>query len=946
MTKVLKYGIFAIALLFLCMILVPWLFKDEIFKKVKDEANKNLKGELAIEDLSLSLIRDFPNLTLTLDKVSYMGDSTFAGVELLNVELMRAELDLMSVIRGEIIEIKEIYLRNSSFDVRILEDGTANYLIMKEDSTEAESPEDTTATSPFHIALERFRLENMTLVYTDFESKMNVLLREVDMDLTGDFTQNLVKTATKATSSGFTFEYDGVKYFNETKLKLDVAADYEQESGKLTLSNNDIYLNNLQLLLAGWIQSFDEKIALQLDFSAPKGDFKEFMSLIPALYLEGYEDAKVSGKFSFAGDVKGDYFYEGDNLPAFNINLKLDQGKFQYPDLPSAVTDIVLDLQISHPQGETDLTVINLSKGNMKIANSPLAMHLLMKNPMTDPYIDFAIQTRLNLKNVLEVAPVEGMELTGILNADAAIKGRMSHFETEQYDLVEAKGWISAKNLKVFSVDFKTPVTVDTVYTAISPQTFSMPILQMKVGSSDFSGSANFSNVLSYVLSEDTLVGEMNLAAGLINTNELMNMMADDVQAAPTTSGGNVEDMPNPNSVSTEIPVVPVNLNLTINAKANTVKYTDMTFTNLAGQVLIHDAQIDLKDFVMDLLEGKIMLNGNYATPAGVPTVNADMEMKNIDAKTAFTTFNSVRTFAPIASTTNGSFGAKLNYSSDLNAALEPDLKTLSVKGVLTTAGLSIAPQIMQTVANILEDDKYKSLALSDANLSFQIENGRLELQPIKMKIADFPATFSGSQGLDKTMDYSLKTTLPLDKIKLPAQVAALGINTKSLPVNFLITGTYENPIVKPVFGTGASAKELISNIVTKVVTEAKDSAINTINREAEKIMADAQKRADQLLAEAQKQVDALKAERDKQAAALRAEAKKQADELVAAAKGNPIKETAAKIAADKIVKESNKQIAKLQESSNKQADEIMAKAKAESDKIMKEATEKAKIQK
>lgn len=252
----------------------------------------------------------------------------------------------------------------------------------------------------------------------------------------------------------------------------------------------------------------------------------------------------------------------------------------------------------------------------------------------------------------------------------------------------------------------------------------------------------------------------------------------------------------------------------------------------------------------------------------------------------------------------------------------------------------------MQTISGILGDDKYKTLSLADANLSFQIADGRIEIQPIKTKIADFPATFSGSQGLDKTMNYSLKTILPLDKINLPPQVAALGINTKTLPVNFLITGTYDNPVVKPVFGKGESAKELITNIVTKVVTEAKDSAINTINREAEKIMADAQKRADQLLNEAQKQADALKAEADKQANALRAEARKQADELIAKAKGNPLQEAGAKVAADKIVNESNKQISKLQAETNKKADDIMANARAESDKIMKEATERAKIQK
>ena len=108
MGKVLKYGLFAIILIVLILILVPWLFKGQIFERIKEEANKNLKGELEIADMGLSLFRDFPNLTLTLDGLVYTCDSTFNNVELFNIERLRAELDLVSVFKGDEIKIESI----------------------------------------------------------------------------------------------------------------------------------------------------------------------------------------------------------------------------------------------------------------------------------------------------------------------------------------------------------------------------------------------------------------------------------------------------------------------------------------------------------------------------------------------------------------------------------------------------------------------------------------------------------------------------------------------------------------------------------------------------------------------------------------------------------------------------------------------------------------------
>jgi len=933
MAKILKFGSIVILLIVVILILVPWLFKDEIFKKVKEEANNNLKGELFIEDLSLSLFRDFPNLSLTLEKVRYECDTPFAGIELFNIEELRAELDLMSVISGDAIDIKKIAFDHPTVHVKVLKNGNANYLIMKESEVAVE--EESAETAPFKMGIERFTISNLNLVYDDAEGEIFTEIVEGNFILNGDFTESDVVIKTMTTMKEFTVGMSGLNYLNKVALMADVAANYNQESALLTLTENTVEINKLRLLFNGWVQSFDDKMALDLTYEAPHSEFKEILSLVPAVYMEGYESVQTSGTFSLKGDVKGDYFYEGEDLPEFNLTIDISDGNFKYPDLPSSVSAIEMKMAISHPQGDADKTIVDISKSSMQIAGSPFKAKLYLKTPVSDPDMNLEIATSLNLKKLADVFPMEGSSFDGILDIEAHIKGRLSSFEKEDYENVEASGWINTKNLLIRTESIKEEVRIDTAYMAISPQKFSMPILSMKLGKSDFTGNGNFENMLSYALKDDTLRGSFSLSSAYIDATELMNMMPEEEETQAV------------DSASTAAPAIPGNVDLTFAAKADKILYDDMELNNVQGNVILKNAVAYLNGFSMDILEGKLLMNGNYrASDLGKGLYDLDMDLKGIDAKTSFTTFNTAQSFAPIASTAQGQFSTKMKFKGELTDDLEPDLNTLQANGNLYTLGMLLQPELMGKISTILNDEKYKDIKIKDADLSFEIKDGRVQVNPLKLMMGDLNAEFSGSHGLDETMDYLLKTEVSVKSSKLPAELKALNLTDGKIPVQFKIGGTLSKPTVKPVFGDAAGLKDVVTNIVNNAVTQVKDSAVNLVNKEAERIMAEARQQADALIAQAEKQAASIKAEADKQGKNLKAEAQKQVDKLMAEAGNDPIKKLAARKAGEKVIQEADKQTNKLQAEANKQADALVNNAKVQADKIMLDAENKAKIQK
>ena len=76
----------AVLLLFIILLFtLPILFKGKIFDMVMEEANKNLKAEVSIADLNLSLIENFPKFTITISGIKVIGQEPFAGVPLADI---------------------------------------------------------------------------------------------------------------------------------------------------------------------------------------------------------------------------------------------------------------------------------------------------------------------------------------------------------------------------------------------------------------------------------------------------------------------------------------------------------------------------------------------------------------------------------------------------------------------------------------------------------------------------------------------------------------------------------------------------------------------------------------------------------------------------------------------------------------------------------------------
>ena len=173
--KIIKGVVILLIILILLIVFIPIIFKGKINQLVKEQANANLNAKLEFVDLSLSLIRSFPALSVRIDELSLSGIGDFEEDTLVKFNYFQTDLNLGSVVFGDKIEIKAIILDKPDVKAIVLENGLANWDIAKEDTTAVEETVDTLEAkeaSSFKIALKKFEIKEAQISYDDRQSKM------------------------------------------------------------------------------------------------------------------------------------------------------------------------------------------------------------------------------------------------------------------------------------------------------------------------------------------------------------------------------------------------------------------------------------------------------------------------------------------------------------------------------------------------------------------------------------------------------------------------------------------------------------------------------------------------------------------------------------------------------------------------------------------------------
>ncbi len=941
MKKALKIVGIVLLLFIAALVILPFALKGKITQIVKKEANKNLNAVLDFDDVGISLIRNFPNLSVKINALSIIGIAPFEGDTLAYMDDMALTVDVMSAIRGDQIEILTIDLHRPVINVKVLEDGSANYDIAKASAEEEDLRAETSDAEGINLNIKGYSVSDGRVVYDDVPLGFYILLDGLNHSGNGNFAEDVFTLRTQSSIRSVDVVYDGVKYLRRAKadLKADLAMDFEQF--KFTFMENELDVNALELGFDGWLAMPGDDIDMDITFKSLKSDLVTILSLVPADFAEDLEGVDAAGTVSLTGFVKGGY--NENSMPGYGIDLLAENGRVQYPDLPRSIENINISASIKSPEGDDlDLLTVDVAKFYMEIGKTrqhknTVDAELYLRNPMSDPKIKTRVDADMDLGSFRDVIPMdEDMSIAGLFSAHFALDGALSDIENQRFDRFTAKG--NAQLTQMSYSDDDLSVKISEALADFTPQRLNLSKLKLNYDDINMSFDGYVDNYVAYALTDTTLHGVFNFTADRIDANKYM---------VPSEGAADAEE----DTEEYELTAfeVPANLDVTLKATVGEVLYEDIILKNVKGEVDIREQTASLRNLDFQTLGGRIVMNGYYRTVnPEQPEVSFTYDMQSIDLKAAAEAFSSVEKMAPIAKQASGSISSRLEINTLLDAKLDPVYETMQGSGNLRSANLVLeGGDFLQKLASTLKSPQLKRQEIRDLNVSFVIADGRVTTSPFDVRINNMRANISGYSTFDQKIDYMMRMKVPRSELgsdfnkmaeNLLGQANALFGGSMSLGetinVDVQIHGDLMSPSVSPNFAGSEGA----SDVKETVKAAAKEKVEEVIDDTREKARAEARERADKVLSDAQRQADRIRKEASDAAEAVRKEGERAAQRIMDEAGSNPIARAAARTAADQARQEANRRADQLEKEAERRANDIMTKARSESDRIIGEA--------
>jgi hypothetical protein len=510
---------------------LPIIFKKQILEAVKKAANEQLTAKIDFKDVSLSLLWTFPNFSFTMKDLTITGSKEFEGLKLADVKDLSLRLNLWTVMGGK-YEVNSIIFDKAKFYVKVLNNGKANYDIMKPDSLQKESNSD-----KFSARLSYYELKNTDITYDDAPNSTFIKIVNMNHKGSGNLTEATYDFYTKTLIDEFSLSYDRISYFTKTKVdvKLDLAVDMNKMAFKLM--DNSFKFNALELKADGLIEMPGNDIKFtNLKFSAPGASFASVLSMIPAAYTKDFSKVKTKGNFSMSGMVNG--IYNDKSYPAFNLNLKVSDAEFKYPDLPMAVTNIYTDMAINSPSSNLDNMTVNVSRFAMKLGSNPFEAMLKLSTPMSDPNIDSKVKGKIDLKELTKAFPMQDVStLNGIIEANLEAKTRLSYVEKQEYDKVQMKGQLLIAGFNYIAKGMPA-VNIKKMKMDFTPNNVNLEDCDLRIGKSDIQAKGKLDNILTYFSGNKIMKGNLTVSSTLLDINDMMKPFgtADSVDTKAATN--------------------------------------------------------------------------------------------------------------------------------------------------------------------------------------------------------------------------------------------------------------------------------------------------------------------------------------------------------------------------------------------------------------------------
>jgi hypothetical protein len=461
--------------------------------------------------------------------------------------------------------------------------------------------------------------------------------------------------------------------------------------------------------------------------------------------------------------------------------ISLRNGFISHQSISKPLENITLESTLNGPT--LSITKASFTSGNNQLSTSGSISNYLSNNRTLD--VTLTGNAALDqITDYYDLAP-SITELTGQADLDLQASGPIANPAEMQFD-----GQLTVQDVDMEGDALVQPVTNLSGELTLSPTTATLQSLAFNIGSSDIALNGSLQDYMTYLKSENDRTATPNLKGSYESTRLNMDELIDwsDTTTAPT-------------------PIHLPDLSSSVTAQIDTLIVTGVTMTNLDAQAGTNPSQIKLNNASIELLGGSA--TGSFVWDVPQPNrtnITFNGSLNGLQAGKFFSEYQVLGEKSNFHEYITGAFSANVDYSSELDEYLEPDITTTNMSGNFGMTKARMKGHPLQTnLASLLKANELNNLALDEWKSTFSLENSIFTIKNLRLTSGDIGMELNGTQHMVKnTIDFQTKLFLPSRFKKGIASVItkkaadALTQDNGTIMVPLRITGTQENPKIVP----------------------------------------------------------------------------------------------------------------------------------------------------
>jgi hypothetical protein len=466
------------------------LKQEAITQKVIEAVNKQFVGKLTVEKSRVSVLSDFPYISIDLQGVAFYENKSKDTRPFYKAADLYLGFNLWDILDGNYI-VKSLKITDGYVDFIKYPNGDINLLLAKDiqhkESGQGEIMEFDLAKlkiSNFNISYENRSDTSSYKVYIDswkssLRKKEAVLEFGVDGELIVDF-----------------FRPGKPTFFSEKNIKLDLDLNYNTGLQTLKFNPSSVMLEDALFEAVGKVDVTDIGLELDMKLEGQKPDFNMITAFLPKVVGQALNEYQNRGEVFFKGSVKG-LLAEG-HAPALNFEFGCDNAFFLRSENNRKVDDLrFFGFFTNGTEKSLKTSELRIQNFNARPDQGIFQGDLTIRN-FEDPYVKVKLNADIDLDFVREFFRLEAFEgMTGqvLLSMDF---DELVELDASTADLARLKQSVQSE-LRLRDLNFSLkgyphPIKAVNAYAVMQSGKITLSRLNFKIKDSDIEMKGSLSD--------------------------------------------------------------------------------------------------------------------------------------------------------------------------------------------------------------------------------------------------------------------------------------------------------------------------------------------------------------------------------------------------------------------------------------------------------------------